>query len=60
MEDFKKIIYAVLAGFAVLMVVWLGFLFFSACGFDFACRRAAAGKVESAGAEEKESQPDHH
>jgi mono/diheme cytochrome c family protein len=41
-EDFKKIIYAVLAGFAVLMVVWLGFLFFSACGFDFACRRAAA------------------
>lgn len=41
MDDFKKIIYLVLGGFVTLMVVWLGFLFLNACGFDLSCRQAA-------------------
>jgi mono/diheme cytochrome c family protein len=39
-DDFKKIIYSVLTGFAVLMVVWLVFLFLSSCGLDFSCEKA--------------------
>lgn len=40
MDDFKKITYGVLTGFAVLMVVWLLFIFVNACGFDPACRKS--------------------
>lgn len=42
MDDFKKITYGVLAGFATLMVVWLLFIFVNACGFDVACQKGAA------------------
>jgi hypothetical protein len=41
MDDLKRIIYGVLAGFLILMVVWLSFLFVSGCGFDLHCRKAA-------------------
>jgi mono/diheme cytochrome c family protein len=47
MDDFKKIIYAVLVGFAVLMVVWLGFLFLNSCGFDFSCQKAVKLPAET-------------
>jgi hypothetical protein len=41
MDDFKKIMYGVLVGFAVLMVVWLLFILVSSCGFDLSCQQAA-------------------
>lgn len=41
MDDFKKITYRVIVGFALLMVVWLGYLFIASCGFDFSCQQAA-------------------
>jgi mono/diheme cytochrome c family protein len=42
MDDFKKITYSVLGGFAVLMVVWLGFIFVNSCGLDVTCQKGAA------------------
>ncbi len=41
MDDFKKITYGVLGGFALLMVVWLGFIYVSSCGLDITCRKGA-------------------
>ncbi|MEW5941935.1 MAG: hypothetical protein AB1750_19905, partial [Chloroflexota bacterium] len=42
MDDFKKIMYGVIAGFAALIVVWLLYLFISSCGFDVTCKKGAA------------------
>lgn len=39
MDDFRKLIYGVIAAFVALVVVWVGFLYISACGFTFTCRR---------------------
>lgn len=37
MDDFKKILYGVLAGFIALIVVFVGFTFLWSCGLDFTC-----------------------
>ncbi len=42
MDDFRKILYGVLAGFIGLLVVWIGFVYVSACGLSFSCRRGQA------------------
>ena len=41
MDDFRKIMYGVLTAFVVMLVVWVSFLYVSACGFTFTCRRAS-------------------
>jgi mono/diheme cytochrome c family protein len=44
MDDFRKIIYGVLAGFVLLMVGWISFLTLSGCGFSLNnCNAAAPG-----------------
>jgi hypothetical protein len=40
MDDFRKLMYGVLTAFVVMLVVWVSFLYISACGFTFTCRRA--------------------
>ena len=40
MDDLKKIIYGMVAFFAIGMVVWLGFIFVNSCGLDVACAKA--------------------
>lgn len=42
MDDFRKLMYNVLIGFALLIVVFVAFTYFWSCGFDVACRQAAA------------------
>lgn len=39
MDDFRKIMYGVLTGFIVVLVVWIGFVYVSACGLSFTCQR---------------------
>jgi hypothetical protein len=39
-DDFKKLMYGVIGGFAALIVVWLLFMFVSSCGFDVSCQKA--------------------
>lgn len=39
MDDFRKLMYGVVTAFVALLVVWVGFLYISACGFTFTCRR---------------------
>lgn len=41
MDDFKKLIFRVLAGFAILIVIFLAFTFIWSCGLDFSCQQAA-------------------
>jgi mono/diheme cytochrome c family protein len=45
MDDFRKIIYGVLAGFVLLIVFWISFVTLSGCDFTFNCA-AAAPKVD--------------
>ena len=45
MDDFKKLIYGVLVGFALLIVGFVSFTFIWSCGLDFSCKQAAP-KVE--------------
>ncbi len=39
-DDFKKLIYRVVAGFVVLIAVFVTFTFLWSCGLDFACKKA--------------------
>jgi hypothetical protein len=39
MDDFRKLMYGVLTAFVAVLVVWVGFVYISACGFSFTCRR---------------------
>lgn len=39
MDDFRKLMYGVLTAFVGMLVVWVSFLYISACGFTFTCRR---------------------
>lgn len=41
MDDFKKLLYRMLIGFAILIVVFLSLTFLWSCGFDFSCKQAA-------------------
>ncbi len=40
-DDFKKLLFRVLAGFAILIVVFVTFTFIWSCGWDFSCQQAA-------------------
>jgi hypothetical protein len=39
MDDFRKLMYGVLVAFVGMLVVWVSFLYVSACGFTFTCHR---------------------
>jgi hypothetical protein len=39
MDDFRKLMYGVLVAFVAVLVVWVSFVYISACGFTFTCRR---------------------
>ena len=39
MDDFRKFMYTALVAFVLLLVVWIGFVYISACGFSFTCQR---------------------
>jgi hypothetical protein len=41
-DDLKKLIYWVLGGFILVLVVWIGFVIVSGCGFSLDCEKAAA------------------
>lgn len=45
MDDFRKIVYGVLAGFVLTIVLWISFVALSGCGFALNCA-AAAPKVD--------------
>jgi len=40
MDDFRKFMYTALVAFVALLVVWLGIVYISACGFTLTCHRA--------------------
>jgi hypothetical protein len=40
-DDLKKLIYGVLVVFVVVLVVWVGFVIVSGCGFSLDCEKAA-------------------
>jgi hypothetical protein len=42
MDDFRKIMYGVLAAFVLMLVIWISFLYVSGCGFTVTCRQAQA------------------
>jgi mono/diheme cytochrome c family protein len=46
MDDFRKITYGVLAGFVLMVVLWISYLTLSGCGFSVANCNAAAPKVD--------------
>jgi hypothetical protein len=39
MDDFRKFMYTALVAFVLLLVVWIGIVYISACGFSFTCQR---------------------
>jgi hypothetical protein len=39
MDDFRNLLYGVITAFVVMLVIWLGILYVSACGFTFTCHR---------------------
>lgn len=39
MEDFRKFMYTALIAFVLLLVVWLGIVYISACGFTLTCHQ---------------------
>lgn len=39
MDDFRKLMYGVLTAFVAVLVVWVSFVYISACGFTFTCQR---------------------
>jgi len=41
MDDFKKLLYGVLVGFALLIVGFVSFAFIWSCGLDFSCKQAS-------------------
>jgi cytochrome c5 len=40
MDDFRKFMYTALVAFVTLLVVWLGIVYLSACGFTLTCHQA--------------------
>ena len=40
-DDLKKLIFWVLGGFVMVLVVWIGFVIISGCGFSLDCEKAA-------------------
>lgn len=45
MDDFRKLMYGVLTAFVAVLVVWVSFVYISACGFTFTCRRGQPAVV---------------
>jgi mono/diheme cytochrome c family protein len=45
MDDFKKLLYGVLVGFALLIVGFVSFAFIWSCGLDFSCKQASPPPV---------------
>ncbi len=45
MDDFRKLMYGVLVAFVAVLVVWVSFVYISACGFTFTCRRGQPAVV---------------
>lgn len=45
MDDFKKLLYSVLIGFALLIVGFVSFTFIWSCGLDFSCKQASPPPV---------------
>ena len=39
MDDFRKFMYTALIAFVLLLVVWMGIVYVSACGFSFTCQQ---------------------
>lgn len=39
MDDFRRLMYGVLVAFLGVIIVWVSFVYISACGFSFACRQ---------------------
>jgi len=39
MDDFRKFMNTALVAFVLLLVVWIGFVYISACGFTLTCQR---------------------
>jgi len=39
MDDFRKFMYTALAAFVLLLIVWLGIVYVSACGFTLTCQQ---------------------
>lgn len=40
-DDVQKLIYGVLAGFVILMVVWIAYIYIAACGFSLSCQKVS-------------------
>ncbi len=40
-NDVQKLIYGVLAGFVILIAVWIAYIYVTACGFSLSCRKAS-------------------
>lgn len=40
MDDFRRLMYGVLVAFIGVIVVWVSFVYISACGLSFVCRKA--------------------
>ncbi len=40
-DDVQKLIYGVLAGFVILIAVWIAYIYITACGFSLSCRKAS-------------------
>ncbi|MEJ5240294.1 MAG: hypothetical protein WHS87_03775 [Anaerolineales bacterium] len=40
-DDVQKLIYGVLAGFVILMVVWIAYIYITACGFSLSCKKVS-------------------
>ena len=47
MDDFRKFMYTALIAFVALLVVWLGIVYISACGFTLSCHRGASVVVRT-------------
>ena len=41
-DDVKKLIYVLLGLFIVVLVVWIGFVYVSGCGFSLDCEKGAS------------------
>lgn len=41
-DDVQKLIYGILAGFVILILVWIAYVYVSACGFSLTCRKVSS------------------
>lgn len=41
-DDVQKLIYGILAGFVILILIWIAYVYVSACGFSLTCQKASS------------------